>query len=581
MPLVIETPQLWWPNGFGSQPLYTVITELTSADGKQIYDRTEKRIGLRTMTMNTEKDAYGNAFVHVVNGVEIFAMGADYIPEDNILHRMNSARTRDLLLQCKAANFNCIRVWGGGLYPDDSFFDICDELGLMVWQDFMFACANYRLTEDFEENIMAELKDQIRRLAHHVSLGLWCGNNEMEMFVDQGEWGAKNEIKSDYVKIYEYLFPKLLKKEDPDRFYWPASPSTGGGFDFPNDPDRGDVHYWEVWHGNKPFTEYRKFYFRYLSEFGFQSFPSIKTVETFTLPQDRNVFSYVMEKHQRNAAANGKIMNYMEQTFLYPNSLDTLIYASQLLQAEAIRYGVEHFRRNRGRCMGTVYWQLNDCWPVASWSSIDYYGRWKALHYYAKRFFAPVLLSCEEEGLLNQMMNVNAEPFPVKKSIRLNVTNETMQEKQVVVKWQLRNPDAKVLFERECKVTVPPLSAVWLDRVELEQAELYANYVSYQLLEGNRGEETHTQTGSVSEGTVLFCPPKHFRFADPQLRARIEGDEIVVSASAYAKSIEIRNDNDDLILSDNFFDLSGGEKRVKILKGKADGIQVRSVYDIR
>ncbi len=581
MPLAVLTPQLWWPNGFGSQPLYTVITELTSADGKQIYDRTEKRIGLRTMTMNTEKDAYGNAFAHVVNGVEIFAMGADYIPEDNILHRMNSARTRDLLLQCKAANFNCIRVWGGGLYPDDSFFDICDELGLMVWQDFMFACANYRLTEDFEENIMAELKDQIRRLAHHASLGLWCGNNEMEMFVDQGEWGAKNEIKSDYVKIYEYLFPKLLKKEDPDRFYWPASPSTGGGFDFPNDPDRGDVHYWEVWHGNKPFTEYRKFYFRYLSEFGFQSFPSIKTVETFTLQQDRNVFSHVMEKHQRNAAANGKIMNYMEQTFLYPNSLDTLIYASQLLQAEAIRYGVEHFRRNRGRCMGTVYWQLNDCWPVASWSSIDYYGRWKALHYYAKRFFAPVLLSCEEEGLLNQTMNVNAEPFPVKKSIRLNVTNESMQEKQAVVKWQLRDPDAKVLCEQICKVTVPPLSAVWLDRVELEQAELYANYVSYQLLEDNRGEETHTQTGSVSEGTVLFCPPKHFRFADPQLRVRIEGDEIVVSASAYAKSIEIRNDNDDLILSDNFFDLSGGEKRVKVLKGKADGIQVRSVYDIR
>lgn len=493
---------------------------------------------------------------------------------------MNSAITRDLLLQCKAANFNCIRVWGGGLYPDDSFFDICDELGLMVWQDFIFACANYRLTEDFEENIMAELKDQIRRLAHHASLGLWCGNNEMEMFVDQGEWGAKNEIKSDYVKIYEYLFPKLLKQEDPDRFYWPASPSTGGGFDFPNDPDRGDVHYWEVWHGNKPFTEYRKFYFRYLSEFGFQSFPSIKTVETFTLPQDRNVFSYVMEKHQRNAAANGKIMNYMEQTFLYPNSLDTLIYASQLLQAEAIRYGVEHFRRNRGRCMGTVYWQLNDCWPVASWSSIDYYGRWKALHYYAKRFFAPVLLSSEEEGLLNQTMNVNAEPFPVKKSIRLNVTNETMQEKQVVVKWQLRNPDAKVLFEQACKVTAPPLSAVWLDRVDLEQAELYANYVSYQLLEGNF-EEADKQNGVVSEGTVLFCPPKHFRFADPQLRVRIEGDEIVVSASAYAKSIEIRNDNDDLILSDNFFDLSGGEKRVKILKGKADGVQVRSVYDIR
>ena len=258
--VTIENPQLWWPNGFGKQPLYRVSISLVCGD-KEI-DRTEKRIGLRTMTMSTQKDEYGAEFAHVVNGIKIFAMGADYIPEDNILHRMRPERTRDLLEQCKAAHFNCIRVWGGGLYPDDYFFDICDELGLMVWQDFMFACANYRLSEDFEANIMAELKDQIRRLCHHASLGLWCGNNEMEMFVDKGEWGAMNEIKSDYVKMYEYLFPRLLKEEDPDRFYWPASPSTGGGFDEPNDPDRGDVHYWEVWHGNKPFTEYRKFYFR-------------------------------------------------------------------------------------------------------------------------------------------------------------------------------------------------------------------------------------------------------------------------------------------------------------------------------
>lgn len=572
----IENPRLWWPNGFGAHPLYTIAAELVSvseADQKEVVlDRVEKRIGLRTMTISTKKDKYGSEFAHVVNGVKIFAMGADYIPEDNILHRTNAARTRNLLEQCVAAHFNCIRVWGGGLYPDDSFYDICDELGLVVWQDFMFACANYRLSREFEENIMEELKDQIRRLSHHASLGLWCGNNEMEMFVDKGEWGAVNEIKSDYVKMYEYLFPKLLREEDPDRFYWPASPSTGGGFDAPNDPDRGDVHYWEVWHGNKPFTEYRKFYFRYLSEFGFQSFPAIRTIETFTLPEDRNVFSYVMEKHQRNAAANGKIMNYMEQTFLYPNSLDTLIYASQLLQAEAIRYGVEHFRRNRGRCMGTVYWQLNDCWPVASWSSIDYYGRWKALHYYAKRFFAPVMISCEEEGLLNQTMNVNAEPFFVKKSIRLNVTNETMVNRKLTVRWQLRRYDGKILRGEECEVCVDALSATWCEKVELPDAQLHENYVSYQLVKSG---------DTISEGTVLFCPPKHFRFIDPKLSLRVEGKEIVVTAEHYAKSIEIRNEKDDLILSDNFFDLNGGEKRVTICKGEPAGLSVRSVYDIR
>ncbi|MBQ7482320.1 MAG: glycoside hydrolase family 2 protein [Lachnospiraceae bacterium] len=569
--LKIDGPRLWWPNGLGEQPLYTVVTELVDEEGN-VCDAVTRRIGLRKMEMSNVKDEFGAEFAHVVNGVKFFAMGADYIPEDNILSRCTKERTRDLLMQCKAANFNCIRVWGGGLYPSDDFYDACDELGLVVWQDFMFACANYRLTRDFEENILAELRNNIRRLAHHASLGLWCGNNEMEMFVDKGEWGAKNEIKSDYVKMYEYLFPRLLEEEDPDRFYWPASPSCGGGFDEPNSPDRGDVHYWDVWHGNKPFTEYRKFYFRYLSEFGFQSFPSIKTVESFTLPEDRNVFSYVMEKHQRNASANGKIMNYMEQTFLYPNDLDTLIYASQLLQAEAIRYGVEHFRRNRGRCMGTVYWQLNDCWPVASWSSIDYYGRWKALHYYAKRFFAPLMISCEEESLLTQTMNVNAEPFEVKKSIHLSVANETMGEKCGTVMWQLRSNDGSVIREESEEISVGALSSKWLDTVGLPEADLYANYVSYQLISADE---------VISQGTVLFCPPKHFKFVDPKLAVRLEGDEIVVTSSAYAKSVEIRNDNDDLILSDNFFDLNGDERRIKIIKGEPAGLSVRSVYNIR
>ena len=569
--LAIDRPRLWWPNGLGDQPLYTVIVELFDEDGN-VVDVWNRRIGLRRMEVSTAKDAYGSEFAHMVNGVKFFAMGADYIPEDNILSRTSRERTFNLIRQCVDANFNCIRVWGGGLYPSDDFYDACDEMGLVVWQDFMFACANYRLTRDFEENILAELKDNVRRLRHHASLGLWCGNNEMEMFVKKGEWGAKNEIRSDYVKMYEYLFPRLLETEDPDRFYWPASPSSGGAFDEPNDENRGDVHYWDVWHGNKPFTEYRKFYFRYLSEFGFQSFPSIRTVESFTLPQDRNVFSYIMEKHQRNASANGKIMNYMEQTFLYPNDLDTLIYASQLLQGEAIRYGVEHFRRNRGRCMGAIYWQLNDCWPVASWSSIDYFGRWKALHYYARRFFSPLLLSCEEEGLLSQTMNTNAEPFPVRKSIRLNVSNESMQARAVTVRWQLRGNDGSVLREGQEDREVPALCSVWLDTEEMADAKLYENYVSYQLLEN--GVE-------VSSGTVLFCAPKHFCFVDPKLSVRAEGDEIVVHAEHYAKSIEIRNADDDLILSDNFFDLNGGEKRVKVLKGSTDRLEVRSVYSIR
>ncbi|MBR3532925.1 MAG: glycoside hydrolase family 2 protein [Clostridiales bacterium] len=569
--IVIDDPKLWWPNGFGEQPLYTVITELTDECGN-VCDCSTKRIGLRTIELSTEKDEFGSEFAFKVNGIRIFAMGADYIPEDNLLTRMSRERTFELLRQCREANFNCIRVWGGGIYPSDDLYDACDELGLIVWQDLMFACANYRLTDEFRENITAEIRDNVRRLCHHPSLGLWCGNNEMELFAGQGEWGATEDIREDYVRMYEELFPAIMAEEDPDRPFWKASPSSGGGFDEPNSPDRGDVHYWDVWHGNKPFTEYRKFLFRFLSEFGFQSFPSLRTVESFTLPEDRNVFSYVMEKHQRNAAANGKIMNYMEQMFLYPSGLDTLIYASQLLQAGAIKYGVEHLRRNRGRCMGAVYWQLNDCWPVASWSSIDYYGRWKALHYYARRFFAPVMISCEEEGLLTQSLNVNAEPFEVRKAIRLNVTNETLSERRGVVRWQLRDADSKVLREGSQDIEIPPVSSVWQDTVELPEAELYEDYVSFQYIEDGQ---------IVSEGTVLFCPPKHFRFKDPGLRVEAEGDEIVVSAGGYAGSVEIRNDNDDLVLTDNFFDMNGGTKRVRILRGKAEGLSVRSIYDIR
>ena len=570
---VIDNPRLWWPNGYGDQPLYTVRVELHKDE--TLLDVWEKRIGLRTMRVVQEKDQWGTSFCHEVNGVRIFAMGADYIPEDNILPRVTRERTYDLLLQAKNAHFNCVRVWGGGNYPYDAFWDACDELGLIVWQDFMFACAVYDLTEDFERSIRAEFVDNIKRIRHHASLGLWCGNNEMEMFVagDQGEWCLKPSQRSDYIKMYEYIIPQVLKEHDPQTFYWPASPSSGGCFDEPNAENRGDVHYWDVWHGNKPITEYRKFFFRYVSEFGFQSFPALKTVETFTRPEDRNIFSYVMEKHQRNSSANGKIMNYMGATFLYPTSFDVTLYASQLLQAEAMRYGVEHFRRNRGRCMGSIIWQLNDCWPVASWAMVDYEGRWKAAQYYAKRFFAPLLLSCEEEGILFQDTNVNAEPFELKKSIRLCVSNESMQERQVRVHWQLREASGRVKESHTLNLTVSALSSYWMERVPLQYADTYQDYVSYELEE--EGE-------TLSAGSVLFCAPKHFRFQDPQLKVEaLSGDEILVTACAYAKSVEILNGDDTMLLEDNCFDMNPGSRKIRVLRGEPAQLRVRSVYDIR
>ena len=566
----IDHPQLWWPNGLGEQPLYEVTVDLIAEN--KIVDTWRRKIGLRTLTMHIEKDKWGESFAHEINGHQVFAMGADYIPEDNLLQRTSRERTRELLLQCKRANFNTVRVWGGGYYPEDWFFDLCDELGLMVWQDFMFACSVYELTPEFEANIRQEFIDNIKRLRHHASLALWCGNNEMEMFVKEGNWVTKPTEVRDYLLMYERIIPEVLREYDPDTFYWPASPSSGGSFDDPNDPNRGDVHYWEVWHGNKPFAEYRKYFFRYASEFGFQSFPSVKTLETVTDdPRELNPFSYVMEKHQRNYGGNGKIAKYMQAAYRYPENFSDFVYASQLLQADGIRYGVEHYRRNRGRCMGAIYWQLNDCWPVISWSSIDYYGRWKALHYYAKRFFAPVMLSCEEQSWMTVGADMNRQHFEFEKSIHLNVTNETLKSRRILVKYAVRNAKAEILRQEEQWLEVPELSSVWMDKVELPEIDCFNEYVSYEAWENEQ---------IIYQGTVIFSYPKYFHYQDPKLTVRTEENEIIVSAQVYAKSVEIMNKNDDLILEDNYFDMNAGERRVKILSGIPDGLKVRSVYDI-
>ena len=278
-----------------------------------------------------------------------------------------------------------------------------------------------------------------------------------------------------------------------------------------------------------------------------------------------------MEKHQRNYGGNGKIAKYMQAAYRYPENFSNFVYASQLLQADGIRYGVEHYRRNRGRCMGAIYWQLNDCWPVISWSSIDYYGRWKALHYYAKRFFAPVMLSCEEQNWMTAEADMNRQHFEFEKSIHLNVTNETLNPHKVLVKYAVRNAKAEILHQEEQWVQVPALSSIWLDKVELPEIDYFNEYVSYEAWENEQ---------IISQGTVIFSYPKYFRYLDPKLTVNVDGDEIIVKAEAYAKSVEIQNENDDLILEDNYFDMNAGERRVKILNGTPEGLKVRSVYDI-
>lgn len=568
-PYKVKNPQLWWPNGLGDQPLYTVTVQLK--ENGELLEESKKRIGLRTLTIHREKDEWGESFAHEVNGIRFFGMGANYIPEDNVVSRITPERTRRLLEDSKACHFNVIRVWGGGWYPNDFFYDLCDELGLVVWQDMMYACANYNLTDEFEESITAETVENVRRIRHHACLGLWCGNNEMEWLANDKKYDGNDVTKAYYIRMFEQIIPKILKKEDPHTYYWPSSPSSGGSFDEPNSPYRGDVHNWEVWHSGVPFSEYRKYCFRYLSEFGFQSFPCLQTVAGFAEKKDWNVFSRVMERHQRNEGANGKILQYLSMTYLYPSTFENLLYASQLLQADAIRYGVEHFRRNRGQCMGAIYWQLNDIWPVASWASLDYHGRWKALHYVARRFFAPIMLSCKEECEVTTKTSIVMESDKDINTAQLCVANETKQDFTGTVSWSLRDAGSRVICRGEEEVCTKAFSSHWLAEMDFSDTDYLENQLTFALTGAD---------GVVSEGSVLFTAPKHYHFRDPELKVTRQGDLLTVEAKNYARSVELYSENADVVLSDNFFDMEAGTKTVCIVRGEAQDWKARSVYDI-
>lgn len=618
--LTITNPQLWWPNGYGAQPLYGVqvlLLPVSKENGNpDPLDSWQKRIGLRTVTVNTDlmedevfdshmknqapdlddgnsmilnmdakkifvtdkeaKKFPGRNFAFEINGLQIFAMGADYIPEDNILTRQTRERTDMLLATAQESHFNCLRIWGGGYFMDDFFYDICDEKGLLVWHDFMFACAAYELNETFKNNVAAEIRQNIRRLRSHPCIALWCGNNEMETQYEMLAWPKTKKQYYDYIRLYEYLIPQIVKEEDPVTFYWPSSPSSGGNFENSNAENVGDVHYWGVWHGNEPFTAYRKHHYRFLSEFGFQSFPALQTIHRFTEEGDRNIYSRVMEMHQRNTAANGKITNYISQTYLYPKNFDELLYCSQLLQADAIRYGVEHFRRFRGTCMGTVVWQLNDIWPVASWASVDYYGNWKALQYAEKRMFAPVLLSCEEHGEIDQKPHANTLPQPVDVSADLHVANETDSPVTGTVKWALRLPDSTIVREGEFPVTAPAYSGAWLPHLDFNDQDPLKVHLEYALIVDGQ---------IISSGTTLFCAPKHYAFLDPELTVSVNGDTVTVTARNYAKSVSVETENGILRLDDNFVDMEAGSRTFKILPSRdftdVDGKSVSGAYRVR
>ena len=552
MTCTIDNPKLWWPNGYGEQPLYTVTVTL-SKDGEEI-SREEKRIGLRTLTMKRKKDRYGETFGFEINGVMIFAKGANYIPEDNLYGRTNAEKTRKLLDTCIAANFNCIRVWGGGNYPESYFYDICDELGLIVWQDFMFACAAYDLTEEFEANIKAEFEDNIRRLRNHASLGMWCGNNEMESAWLYWGLPENKKLHQDYLTMFERIIPEAVNRFDPETFYWPSSPSSGGGFDKTCEEGYGDAHYWDVWHGKKPFEDFEKLYFRFASEYGFQSAPSMKTISTFAEGDDLNMFSNVMENHQKcidNGHGNVTLMTYLHNYYQMPKDFATTLYTTQILQADCLEIAISHFRSHRGRCLGSTYWQLNDCNPVISWSTIDYFGRWKAAHYVVKRCYEPTIVNMRKDEY----------------ELIFYVSTELMEGEEYTFSYEIIHQQKGKIKSDSLPVSVAPLSAKEIGRVtipEMELSDIRNCYVVYEL----RKNET-----VVALRTALLVKPKQFAFRNPEITVSwCEKDaayELTLSAKEYARRVCVDFTNIDAVLSDNCFDLLPGvAKTVTIAKSK-------------
>ncbi len=559
----IESPRLWWARGYGEQPLYTVKINFVTPGGFILDTRTD-RIGLRTVTVRQEPDEWGESFCVNLNGRDIFCMGANLIPLDQLLPRCTSEKEVQLLDACAEANFNMVRIWGGGYYPSDHFYDYCDENGLLVWQDFMFACAVYRLTDEFWSTTEAELRDNILRLRNHPSLAMWCGNNEIETALEC--WGGvpdDPEIREDYLEQFEKRMPAIVQELDPQHFYWRSSPSAYGGIHETWSNHAGDMHYWEVWHSFKPFTAFRELYYRFCSEYGFESVPSLKTLLTVCDPEkgDLNLMSPVMEAHQKCDQGNEKLMFYLAQMMRYPESFEELIYSTQLMQAEYIRSSVEHMRRARGRCMGSLYWQVNDTNPVISWSSVDFYGRWKAMHHFAKRFHAPVLLSVDERNAAHPVFNIS---------------NETLQEITGTILWRLCDNRSQNVAEGSIPVQCDALCAM--------------NYPSPDFSEIIRSErdrgryyihcELHTDKGIVSQSNTLFVVPKRFEFVHPEICMEMtetpEAISITLSADAYVKAVCLDCRTLDVDFSDNWFDLEGG-RPVTVFIPKKNGLTIETL----
>jgi len=570
LPIDIADPELWYPNGYGRQAMYAFHIQLRIVG--RIQDDQTVRTGLRSIVLRRDVDQWGRSFEFIVNGIPVFAKGADVIPFDSFPTRVTSGQYRRILESAKAANMNMIRHWGGGYYETDEFYALCDELGLMVWQDFMFGNKWQPGTYAFKENVAQEAQYQIKRLRDHPSIVLWCGNNETE---ESWEWHRDVTSKlsadtirrmwQDYLTLFSGVLPRAVERLSPETPYWPSSPSADYE-DISDTYESGDFHNWTVWHGMLPFRDYEKVTPRFMTEYGFQSFPEMRSVESFTIPEDRtSIFTPVMLAHQKNTAGNAKIREYMLRDFTEPKDFASFLYVSQVLQAEAIRVGTEHLRRNRPRTMGAIYWQLNDCWPVASWSSIDYYGRWKALHYYARRFYNDLLVSPHQENGKLAVYVVSDKTVPIAGELRM----------------RLMTFDGNVLIEEKKVVQVTPLSSKIYLQLPIDEALIARRIDPAKAIVA---AELAIAGIVISSNLIFLAPTPEIHLPPAPLKTELSRSDdayrLSVSSTVVARSVYISLSEIDAEISDNYFDLLPGQTVDVAITTKASEDKLRSALKV-
>jgi beta-mannosidase len=566
----IQNPKLWWTNGLGEAHLYNISGELNVGGSTE---SKETRLGIRTLELIRDKDNDGTSFYFKLNGHPVFMKGANYIPNDAFLPRVTEENYWKVIETAKVSNNNMLRVWGGGIYEEDIFYDLCDEAGILVWQDFMFACAMFPGDEEFLDNVKHEAIDNVKRLRNHPSIALWCGNNEI-LAAWKG-WGweqkarAENEENADkiwqaYVDIFHKILPEVVAEYNSQISYWGSSPSSGLGI--PADLVNGDEHYWGVWWGKAPFQTYATHLPRFMSEYGFQSFPEIATVRKYATPDDYDIFSEVMKSHQRSSIGNGTIEYYMLQEYKKPKDFESFLYVNHVLQAEGIKFGLEGHRRAMPFCMGSLYWQINDCWPVASWSSTDYYQNWKALQYYVKKGFEQVLIS----------------PYTDDIKFKVGIVNDRLEDINAEMKLKLMDFDGKVIWESASLVTVGANSSK--DFYEVNKAEFEQEH---------RNELDHTvfvcelveNGNTLSKNAFFFKPFKELKIPTPKVEYNISktenGFDIDLKTDKLAKNVYLQIADEQGFFSDNYFDLLPNENVSVKLKTSVSEEKLKEVLTVR